>query len=296
MPPHDIVLIMKFDFNDPYTQAEIHLTINESGFDRIFFNRDRKDKFLSIAWNRGPSQNVTIDEVNYKFPAQSILPLMVNQSFHFEKPEQIVAWQYNRNFYCIVDHDKEVSCVGFLFYGSAGNMFIILNAEQQKRIGLLLDVFIDEFSTVDNIQRDMLQMLLKRLIIIVTRLGKQQYLKDTSLTDDKLDVIRNYNLLVEKHYKKEHQVQYYAEQLNKSSKTLSNLFLQYNHKSPLAVIKDRVIMEAKRLLIYTNKSAKEIGYDIGFEDAAHFSNFFKKHTGISISDFRNTRSVLLEAK
>jgi AraC-like DNA-binding protein len=220
---------------------------------------------------------------------------MVNQSFHFEKPEQIVAWQYNRNFYCIVDHDKEVSCVGFLFYGSAGNMFITLNAEQQKRIGLLLNVFIDEFSTVDNIQRDMLQMLLKRLIIIVTRLGKQQYLKGTSLTDDKLDVIRNYNLLVEKHYKKEHQVQYYAEQLNKSSKTLSNLFLLYNHKSPLAVIKDRVITEAKRLLIYTNKSAKEIGYDIGFEDAAHFSNFFKKHTGISISDFRNTKSILPEA-
>lgn len=287
---------MKFHFNDSSTQAEIHLTINESGFDRIFFNRDRKDKFLTIAWNRGPSQNVTIDEVSYECPAQSILPLMVNQSFHFEKPEQIVAWQYNRNFYCIVDHDKEVSCVGFLFYGSAGNMFITLNAEQQNRIGLLLNVFIDEFSTVDNIQRDMLQMLLKRLIIIVTRLGKQQYLKGTSLTDDKLDVIRNYNLLVEKHYKKEHQVQYYAKWLNKSSKTLSNLFLQYNHKSPLAVIKDRVIMEAKRLLIYTNKSAKEIGYDIGFDDAAYFSNFFKKHTGISISDFRNTKSIPPEAK
>ena len=42
---------------------------------------------------------------------------MVSESFHFERPADIAAWQFSRDFYCIVDHDKEVSCVGFIFYG-----------------------------------------------------------------------------------------------------------------------------------------------------------------------------------
>lgn len=147
---------MKFHHIDSFNKAEFHLIINEENFDRLFFIRDRKDKFLTIAWNTGGPQKVMIDEVTYDFPEQSILPLMVNQSFHFEKPEQITAWQFNRDFYCIVDHDKEVSCVGFLFYGSADTMFIKLNEQEKKKVNLLLQVFLDEFETIDNIQRDML--------------------------------------------------------------------------------------------------------------------------------------------
>jgi AraC family transcriptional activator of pobA len=287
---------MKINYKDKITDGQFNLTIQEPEFDRLFFVRDRKDKFLTIAWNSGPDQKVTIDGMEFIFPENTILPLMVNQSFTFEYPEQITAWQYNRNFYCIVDHDKEVSCVGFLFYGSSDIMFIKLDQYQQKKITLLLNVFIDEFETVDNIQRDMLQMLLKRLIIIITRLAKEQYITDKSLTDDKLDTVRSYNLMVENNYKTQHQVSFYAEQLNKSPKTLANLFAIYNHKSPLAVIQDRVSLEAKRLLLYTDKSAKEIAYELGFEDAAYFSNIFKKHTGYSPTDFRKSKATIISGQ
>jgi len=287
---------MKLNYTDPITQGELHLTIHEANFDRFFFQRDRKDKFLTIAWNNGPQQTVAIDGITSDFPAQSILPLMVNQTFTFGSPEQVIAWQFNRNFYCIVDHDKEVSCVGFLFYGSAGTMFIDLNEQQQHKIDLLLQVFIDEFNTSDNIQRDMLQMMLKRLIIIITRLGKEQYLTDPALTDDKLDILRKYNLMVENNYKKQHTVQFYASQLNKSPKTLANFFALYNHKSPLVVIQERVTLESKRLLMYTDKSSKEIAFELGFDDAAYFSNFFKKQTGYAPSDFRNAKATLLSGQ
>ena len=284
---------MKFDYIDPISAGELHLTTHDAKFDRLFFQRDRQDKFLTIAWNNGPDQTVTIDGINYAFTAQAILPLMVNQTFSFEKPHQIIAWQYNRNFYCIVDHDKEVSCVGFLFYGSSETMFIKLDEQQQKKLNMLLLVFIDEFEDADAIQRDMLQMLLKRLIIIITRLAKKQYLKAHALTEDKLDVLRKYNLMVENNYRKQHTVQFYADQLNKSPKTLANYFALYNHKSPLAVIQERIILEAKRLLMYTDKSAKEIGYELGYDDAAYFSNLFKKHTGYAPSDFRNVKFTVL---
>jgi hypothetical protein len=71
----------------------------------------------SIVLNQGGPQQVTIDQVAYEFPGGSILPLVANQHFVFERPEELVAWQFDRDFYCIADHDAEVGCVGFLFYG-----------------------------------------------------------------------------------------------------------------------------------------------------------------------------------
>jgi AraC-like DNA-binding protein len=284
---------MKHQYNNHRTSGECRLILEETAFDRVFYGKDRKDKLLTIAWNKGQTQPITIDSVPYNFPGNSILCLMINQSFHFANPQDIVSWQFNRDFYCIVNHDKEVSCVGFLFYGSGETMFIRLNKQQQTKIDLLLRVFIDEFATVDNIQEDMLRMLLKRLIIIMTRLAKEQYLTKIDLTTDKLDIIRKFNLLVEMHYKMEHQVKFYAEQLHRSPKTLSNFFALYNNKSPLAVIQERVVLEAKRLLIYTDKTSKEIAYELGFEDVAYFSNFFKKNTSFAPTAFRKRKSFLV---
>lgn len=280
---------MKLIYKNNRTTGECRLIYEEDEFDRVFYGKDRKEKLLTIAWNRGESQTVKIDNVEYEFPRQTILCLMVNQAFSFSNPCDIVAWQFNRDFYCIVNHDREVSCVGFLFYGSPQMMFTSLSDEKQYKLDLLLKVFIEEFETVDNIQEDMLQMLLKRLIIIVTRLAKQQFLNE-ELTEQKLDIVRQYNLLVEKNYKTQHRVKFYAEQLNRSPKTLANFFALYNNKSPLAVIQDRVALEAKRLLIYTDKSSKEIAYELGFEDASNFSNFFKKMMSVSPSEFRDSKA------
>ena len=283
---------MTHQFNDNQTKALFRLIYDETNFDRIFYGKDRKDKLLTIAWNKGEDQQVNIDNVLYVFPANSILCLMVNETFHFNEPSNIVAWQFNREFYCIVNHDKEVSCVGFLFYGSSQKMFVSLNDPQQKKIEMILQMFLDEFEALDLIQGEMMQVLLKRLIIIVTRLAREQYITEKELIGDKLDLVRKYNFLVETNYRKEHQVKFYAEQLFKSPKTLSNVFALYNHKSPLLVIHERVLLEAKRLLFYTDKTSKEIAYDLGFEDANHFGKFFKKHIGYSPTDFKKLNPVM----
>ena len=82
-------------------------------------------------------------------------------------------------------------------------------------------------------------------------------------------------------------MQDYAELLHRSPKTLSNLFAACGHASPLSVIHDRVNAEARRLLLYTGKSAKEVGYLLGYEDTAAFSRFFAKMNGESITSFRS---------
>jgi AraC-like DNA-binding protein len=282
---------MTHQYHNEQTNALFRLVYDELILDRNFYGRDYQDKLLTIAWNKGEDQKITIDNVAYNFPANTIHCLMVNESFHFERATDIVAWQFSRDFYCIVDHDREVSCVGFIFYGPPKKMFIQLNDHNQIKIETILQMFQDEFQTHDLIQGEMMQVLLKRLIIIITRLAKDQFINGDELPAEKLDIIRKYNFLVETHYRTQHQVKFYADQLFKSPKTLSNLFALYNHKSPLLIIQERIIMEAKRLMIYTDKTAKEIAYELGFEDAGHFGKFFKRNTGLATSEFKKVTAV-----
>ncbi len=286
---------MRLKLTEENTGGELLLFKEEAGFDRLFFSRDRFNKFFTIAWNPGESQTVTIDGTEYEFPANSLLTLLFNQSFNFENSAGIVAWQFNREFYCIIDHDSEVSCVGFLF-SSTDHLFVELNDQAQQKLQLLSDVFIEEFKTSDNIQNEMLLVLLKRLIIYVTRLAKSGYAPVKKLQDERFHIIRKFNLLVEANFKSEHSVSFYAGQLCKSPKTLSNLFAIFNQKTPSHIIQERITVEAKRLLCYTDRSIKHITYELGFEDVSYFSNFFKKNTGIPPSDFRNSRGMLKEGQ
>ena len=276
---------MRLKLREENTNGELLLFKEEKGFDRLPFTRDRFDKYFTIAWNPAESQTITIDGAVYAFPANSLVTLLFNQSFSFENAAAIVAWQFNREFYCIIDHDSEVSCVGFLF-SSTDHLFIQLDGLSRQKLQLLLDVFMAEFNTSDNIQHEMLLVLLKRLIIYVTHLARLDYAPVKKLPDERFHTIRKFNLLVEANFKSEHSVSFYADQLCKSPKTLANLFAIFNQKTPSQLIRERIVAEAKRLLYYTDRPVKHITFELGFEDVAYFSNFFKKNTGVSPSDFK----------
>lgn len=240
----------------------------------------------SIVYNEDKEQKVTIDGIEYNFPERSFLPLVINQKFEFEFPEKIVAWQFNREFYCILDHDTEVGCVGFLFYGINNPMFIKLTEKENNEIQFLKTLFLVELNSEDRFQGEMLRTLLKHLIIKITRLAKIQSEIYQCFNDDKLDIVRRLSVLIELHYKREHSVKFYADALNKSPKTLSNIFSNIKQQAPSKLIYNRIILEAKRYLNYTDKPAKEIAFELGFEDVSSFSRFFKRNTGVNISNFK----------
>jgi len=108
----------------------------------------------TFVYNKGEAQQVTIDEVAYTMPEASILPLVSNQHFSFEHPDKLIAWQFNREFYCIVDHDSEVGCVGFLFYGIQHPMFITLSPAEKETMAQLEKIFSEEWQSKDNSGRD----------------------------------------------------------------------------------------------------------------------------------------------
>jgi len=144
-----------------------------------------------------------------------------------------------------------------------------------RKMSLLLPVFVDEFKDNDNLQGEMLRMLLKRLIVIITRAAKKELLPEATPVPE-YDLSRQFSLLVEQHFREKHQVADYAALLFKSPKTLSNVFRKLGGKTPLQFIHERIVLEGRRLLLYTDKSVAEIADELGFLESGHFSRLFKR--------------------
>jgi AraC-like DNA-binding protein len=275
---------MKWQFEDKATRGKFIMSIGDPSFRGEGLLNGKKEMINTIVFNTGEEQQVVIDNIPYTLPADAILPLVANQTFSFGDTGGLVAWQFNRDFYCIVDHDAEVGCVGFIFYGIEHPFFIRLSPKEKESIAQIRDQCLEDMHVEDKIQGEMLRTTLKRLIIHITRLARQQSAKDHCRGADRMDTIRKFNLLLEMHFRSRHEVQFYAQSMNKSPKTLTNLFSLCNYPSPSELIRRRIILEAKRYLYFTEKSAKEVADALGFASTAHFSKFFKAGAGMNFSE------------
>jgi AraC family transcriptional activator of pobA len=247
----------------------------------------QRDKTLyKIFWVKRGHLELEIDHVPLSLTDEEIVSLTPLQHLEVKKMEgEIQTLLFNSNFYCIYGHDNEVSCGGLLFHGSSEVMRLKLSVEEVALISQIVENMKGEFQNADSLQEEMLRILLKRFIIICTRIARQKL--DISVEKEhSFDIVRRYYVLVDNHFREKKQVRDYADLLFRSPKTLSNLFSACGLPSPLSVIHERVISEAKRMLLYTTKTAKEITTILGFEDQASFSRFFKQQTGESISRFR----------
>ena len=101
-------------------------------------------------------------------------------------------------------------------------------------------------------------------------------------------LVRNFKELVEKQFTKVHQVKYYAETLNISPNYLNEVIKSALNIPAKDFIQNRLVLEAKRMVVFTHKSGKEIGFELGFDDPSHFSKFFKSNTGQSLQEFKES--------
>jgi len=246
------------------------------------------EKGLTILWFTQSNQNkLIIDGDEFVFSKNEIVFLTEFHKISIDNLENVKLLRFNRLFYCILENDIEVGCKGVLFFGASQVPIITIPEEDLEKFETLWKMFTLEMQLPDNMQRDMLQMMLKRYLILCTRIYKLKMQYPLKNTD--FDIVREFNFLVETHFKSIHSVTEYAELLHISPKSVSNIFRKLNSKSPLQFIQDRRMLEAKRLLIYTTKQIKEIAYEVGFEDIQTFSRFFKREEGISPSKFKAVR-------
>ncbi len=240
---------------------------------------------LSVIWFMEDDNQIKIDSQPYTFNKNQIVCLTSFHKLDVQKVGKTKVLRFNSPFYCLINHDSEVGCKGILFFGSKSIPVLIPEGEDIKTICSITQMVELEMQSKDGFQQEMLQMLLKRLLIMCTRIYKTQTKLDKIPSSDS-DLIREFNFLVEQHFKEKHSVAEYAKMLNKSPKTLSNLFGKIHDKTPLKLIQDRLMLESRRLLRYTDTPISEIGYAIGFQDIQSFSRFFKKNQGQAPSEYR----------
>ncbi len=241
---------------------------------------------LSLLWFDSDETVLTIDAIEHQFNKGEIICLTEFHRVEVVKIDRVKLLKFNRPFYCVLDHDSEISCKGVLYYGAANLPIIQPDVKETDILETVWKMLCIEMESKDNLQLEMLQMMLKRILILCTRIYKDQSNYD-STDAGHVDTVREFNFLVEKHFREKHKVSDYAALLNITPKSLSNLFKKMGSKTPLQYLQERRLLEARRLLRYSSKSISEVGYELGFIDVQSFSRFFKNNEHQSPNDFRN---------
>ena len=235
---------------------------------------------------------LTIDFKSYKIEECIAIFLSPNQeiTIDVEQPSTLSMLVFSQDFYCIEKHDSAVSCNGWLFNNHDDMSFMPLDHEKADHVYRIIYEMAEEFKMPDIVHEDMLKLQLKQLQILLARLKKKQSgtHKDHANNIDH-ELFRSFNRLVDKYYASKHLVADYADLLNMQTVLLSRKLKRITKNNPLSMIQARVLLEAKRQLLYSDDSIKQIAYNLGFEDAAYFSKFFKRLQGGSPKLFRQNK-------
>lgn len=229
----------------------------------------------SIYWIKEGKGNYNIDFEQYSFKDNVLFFLSPGQVFTVDNEQIKTAYKlsFKRDFYCIQTHDQEVACNGILFNNIYETPFVKPCEKDTKKLNFILESLIEEFQQNETAQYDMLQAYLKQFIINSVRVKQEN---NTIKDDLETRLFKDFNLLVEQNFRTLHSVTDYANRLGVSPKSITKHFQKLGSKTPSQFIKNRILLEAKRLLIYTDKTVKEIAFELGFNDPAYFTRFFTK--------------------
>ncbi|MFY0483589.1 helix-turn-helix domain-containing protein [Flavobacterium sp. PLA-1-15] len=236
-----------------------------------------------------PGFELQVDLTHHKVKQPSLFFVSPNQHLEIKMsgPEEGYFVFYNRDFYCIQIHDEEVACDGLLFNNIHNMPMVILQSDEIPFFTSIFGQMAHEFGLEDTSREEMIRTYLKQVFIKSARLWKKQNLNTTLVQQNNdLEFFRKFTMLIEEHYKQKHNVSDYAELLYMAPKTITHRFKRLNLPQPNDVIKNRIILEAKRLLAHTKLTSKEIAYMLGYEDPAYFSRLFVQKTGETPTSFR----------
>jgi len=280
-----------------YTEKESVKEIKYSDFfissycddDRKELQKDeaRRHTYFEIVWVKKGTGIHTIDFVNYPFEGPCLF-LLSPQNINTIKKDCTTSGgvvQFSTSFFAADSASENF----ILNYGVFDDIDVlpVINFKK-KEAEIVQKIFEDMNNEYQNESLFSEAILLSYLKIFLLKIYeiKKSYVQIDCFKSPEYSRFRNFQLLLDNNYKKKSLVTFYAASINVSTKTLGNITQKFTGKSPQQLIKERILMESKRLLHFSDLSIKEIAFALGFEDSSYFIRFFKKNTKTNPSSYR----------
>ncbi|HTM97248.1 MAG TPA: helix-turn-helix domain-containing protein, partial [Pedobacter sp.] len=172
------------------------------------------------------------------------------------------------------------------FNGQANSQVLELPLATQQKITVILEDILKEGQHEAPVNDDLVKVLLMRLFIEVARF--QATLEPSSASNYNHTLLNNFIALIENNYAALKLPKQYANLLYITPNHLNALCNDFLGVSAGSLIRDRVLLEAKRLLINVDLRISEIADQLNFSDQSYFIKFFKKHEGLTPEKFRKS--------
>jgi len=157
---------------------------------------------------------------------------------------------------------------------------------QDSDLSIILNAMETEYQRIkDDAQFQILHNMLHVFLLQAEREMRKQGFKELKPCAN-LDYLILFKDLLEQNFSQERSVNKYASELSISEKQLHKATTTLLDKTPKQIIDERILLEAKRLLVHSNQSIKEIAYELGYNEPTNFIKYFRKHTDSTPSEFR----------
>lgn len=207
-------------------------------------------------------------------------------SWHFTPETEGIIVNFNENFFSSVFQDAHFMRQFPMFHHHQNNAVILPEEDALLEISKIFEDLLAEFNQHHAFRTEALRGL---LLLLITRLSRVASPTDSAgISKHNLQMMRQFEQLIDAHFKEKRLPKEYAELLFITPNHLNALCNQITGKSAGALIRERVLLEAQRLLSHSDLMISQIALKLHFEDNAYFSRFFKKYTGVPPEDFRAT--------
>jgi AraC-like DNA-binding protein len=193
---------------------------------------------------------------------------------------------FTDDFFCISDSDTKFLRSSILFNNPPDSSVLNIGKAGFEKFVNICDGITEELNLPpDNTKHILLKNHLQNFLLLADREKRKAGFSEPRNGPD-LDYTLLFRDMIETNYTKLKTVSDYSSQLHISEKRLAQATAKVLGKAPKEIINERILLEAKRLLVYTNLSIKEIGLELGFNDPAYFVRYFKKNAQTTPVKFR----------
>jgi len=116
---------------------------------------------------------------------------------------------------------------------------------------------------------------------------------ENALKPSQVDTFNNFLKILEQNFRRDEGVLFYAEKMNMSDRNLNIICKNNFQKSVSEIIETRKLIEAKNLLIHTEKSVSEIGFELGYNEKSYFTRVFRNKLSITPTQFREMSRAII---